>query len=87
VCFHVEGKLRTVLWGWAEQPLLAEDRTAVEQLLAALVTSGSEVATALAELLAPAEVDALTARCSRLLARGRMPLPSGAWPAIPWPAF
>jgi uncharacterized repeat protein (TIGR03843 family) len=87
VCFHVEAKLRTVLWGWAEQPLLVEDRTAVEQFLAALVTAGSEVATALAELLAPAEVDALTARCSRLLARGRMPLPSGAWPAIPWPAF
>jgi uncharacterized repeat protein (TIGR03843 family) len=87
VCFHVEGKLRTVLWGWAEQPLRAEDREAVEQLLAALGSAGSELSAALAELLDPAEVDALTARCARLLARGRMPLPSGAWPAIPWPAF
>jgi hypothetical protein len=87
VCFHVEGKLRTVLWGWAEQPLLAEDREAVEQLLAALGSAGSELSAALAELLDLAEVDALTARCARLLARGRMPLPSGAWPAIPWPAF
>jgi uncharacterized repeat protein (TIGR03843 family) len=87
VCFHVEGKLRTVLWGWAEQPLAADERTAVERLVEELATSGSDLSTSLAELLDPAEVDAVTARCARLLARDRMPLPSGAWPAIPWPAF
>ncbi|MGN6576729.1 MAG: SCO1664 family protein [Nocardioides sp.] len=87
VCFHVEGKLRTVLWGWAEQPLDADDRSAVERLVEGLGTAGSELAGSLGELLDPAEVDAITARCAGLLARGRMPLPSGAWPAIPWPAF
>jgi uncharacterized repeat protein (TIGR03843 family) len=87
VCFHVEGKLRTVLWGWAEQPLGADERTAVERLVEELGTAGSELSASLGELLDTAEVDALTARCARLLARGRMPLPSGAWPAIPWPAF
>ena len=25
VCFHSEDKLRTVLWGWAGQPLAAEE--------------------------------------------------------------
>ncbi len=87
VCFHGEGKLRTVLWGWAEQPLDADDRSAVERLVGELGTADSELSASLGELLDPAEVDALTARCARLLARGRMPLPSGAWPAIPWPAF
>jgi uncharacterized repeat protein (TIGR03843 family) len=87
VCFHVDNKLRTVLWGWAEEPLEAEHRFAVEGLLAELATAGSELAVSLADLLAPAEVHAVSQRCARLLARGRMPVPSGAWPAIPWPAF
>ena len=38
-------------------------------------------------LLTPEEVLALGRRVERLLARGRMPVPSGAWPSIPWPAF
>jgi uncharacterized repeat protein (TIGR03843 family) len=87
VCFHVENKLRTVLWGWAEEPLPLDDRAAVEQLVAELATRGSTVSLALADLLVPAELHALSQRCARLLARGRMPRPSGTWPAIPWPAF
>src|SRR5680860_1336000 len=41
----------------------------------------------LGELLAEHEIRALRARCRTLLTSGRMPLPSGDWPAIPWPAF
>ena len=87
VCFHVEDKLRTVLWGWAEERLTGEDRAALERLLEALSSTGSELRSSLDGLLSAAETAALTARCAGLLARGRMPSPSGRWPAIPWPAF
>ena len=87
VCFHREDKLRTVLWGWAEQPLDAADVPAVERLLEEVTSTGSGLAVRLGELLTRVEVTALTRRCTALLARGTMPLPSGSWPAIPWPAF
>jgi uncharacterized repeat protein (TIGR03843 family) len=87
VTFHEEDKLRTVLWGWAEQPLDPEDATALEAMLADLRTAGSALLARLDALLSAAEVHALAARCEHLLVIRRMPLPSGSWPAIPWPAF
>jgi uncharacterized repeat protein (TIGR03843 family) len=87
VTFHEEDKLRTVLWGWAEQPLDREDATALETLLTDLRTAGSELLVRLDRLLSVAEIHALAARCEHLLVTRRMPLPSGSWPAIPWPAF
>jgi uncharacterized repeat protein (TIGR03843 family) len=87
VCFHEEDKLRTVLWGWAEQPLDVDDLPALERFLGDLASAASEVSVRLAELLSRREVGAVTRRCADLLSRGTMPLPSGSWPAIPWPAF
>jgi uncharacterized repeat protein (TIGR03843 family) len=86
VCFHVDPKLRTVLWGWATLPLHDEEREALTRLTERL-GSGSELGATLRLLLSDAEVAALRTRCDDLLAHGRMPLPSGEWPAIPWPAF
>jgi uncharacterized repeat protein (TIGR03843 family) len=85
ICFHEDDKLRTVLWGWARKPLDPEDRAAV-QLLGHTLGS-SALLDELAALLTAAEVDALVRRAERLLSRNRMPVPSGAWPSIPWPAF
>ncbi|HET7688905.1 MAG TPA: SCO1664 family protein [Nocardioidaceae bacterium] len=82
VCFNVDPKLRTVLWGWADQPLLADHADAVEKLLA-----HEGLHTTLSGLLDAQEVRAFDTRCRQLLRRGRMPVPSGDWPAIPWPAF
>lgn len=82
VCFNVDPKLRTVLWGWADQPLLPEHVDAVEKLLVDEVLLET-----LSRLLDGPEVRAFEGRCRRLLSRGRMPVPSGEWPAIPWPAF
>ncbi|HEX6246329.1 MAG TPA: SCO1664 family protein [Nocardioidaceae bacterium] len=87
VCFHVDPKLRTVLWGWATLPITDEERAALERLAAELAAGDSALRLALDRLLSPAEVAALQTRCADLLAHGRMPLPSGQWPAIPWPAF
>jgi len=82
VCFNVEDKLRTVLWGWAEAPLPVEHRMSLEKLVA-----DEKLRDELGELLSADEVEAFVARCTTLLASGCMPVPTGGWPAIPWPAF
>lgn len=82
VAFHVEDKLRTVLWGWLGEPLTADEAAAVRGVLA-----DEGLAARLAELLTEAEVAAFRARCTGLLEAGVMPAPGGSWPAIPWPAF
>jgi uncharacterized repeat protein (TIGR03843 family) len=82
VSFHVENKLRTVLWGWLGEPLLGEELAAVLR-----VRDDDLLLAALGELLTPAEVHAFTRRCGALLETGCFPEPSGEWPAIPWPAF
>ena len=87
VTFHVDDKLRTVLWGWAERPLAEEDADGVRRLLDAVATTANPLRTRLDELLSGHEVEALEGRCEWLLAFGRMPMPSGEWPAIPWPAL
>jgi uncharacterized repeat protein (TIGR03843 family) len=86
VCFHVEDKLRTVLWGWAQQPLDPSDRESVQDLAARLQDDDAFRAE-LEALLSEPEVRAFAARTESLLRKGRMPLPSGSWPSIPWPAF
>jgi len=80
VCFHVDDKVRTVLWGWAGQPLDADELEALRRLAAdhALLVS-------LGDLLAEDEVDAFARRCAHLLATAHFPVPRGDWPPIPWP--
>ncbi len=84
VSFHVEPKLRTVLWGWAGEPIAAGERAVLRRVRAEL---DGGLGVELAGLLTTAEVAATRARLDRLLARGRFPQPGHGWPAIPWPAF
>ncbi|AGI91479.1 SCO1664 family protein [Streptomyces albidoflavus] len=84
VTFHTEDKLRTLLWGWAGEPLPEEAVTALGRLAAAL-GEDAPLTTRLAALLTPAEVAALRDRVAALLASGTHPVPGGEWPAIPWP--
>ncbi|MFF5392742.1 SCO1664 family protein [Streptomyces sp. NPDC013012] len=84
VTFHVEDKLRTLLWGWAGEELPAEAVEVLDRLGGSLAP-GAPLATRLAELLTGAEVAAVRARVAALRAGGRHPEPSGQWPAIPWP--
>ena len=85
VTFHIEDKLRSVLWGWAGRPLVDADREALTRLSCALRQTATEVR--LGELLRSDEVVQLRRRVDRLLRTGRHPRPSPGWPAIPWPAF
>jgi uncharacterized repeat protein (TIGR03843 family) len=84
VTFNADDKLRTVLWGWAGDPvpeeLLEDVRKLADQLAGKL---GQE----LIELITAVELTATRERCAALLKTGVFPFPSDDWPAIPWPAF
>jgi uncharacterized repeat protein (TIGR03843 family) len=86
VSFHVEPKLRTVLWGWAGRRLEGEERTVLGRLADDLGPRGGLAGT-LDRLLHPTEVRATRHRATALLERGRLPAPGEHWPSIPWPAF
>jgi uncharacterized repeat protein (TIGR03843 family) len=81
VAFHEEPKLRTVLWGWANQAIPNDFLTALERLNAVGLTEH------FADLLSPKEIAALAERHEALLSEQQFPVPSQDWPAIPWPIF
>jgi uncharacterized repeat protein (TIGR03843 family) len=80
VCFHVDDKLRTVLWGWAGRPLQADELDALRAL-----AENEGLRESVDGLLGDDEVDAFLARCSALVQTARFPVPRGDWPPIPWP--
>ncbi|MEU1813426.1 SCO1664 family protein [Micromonospora aurantiaca (nom. illeg.)] len=82
VSFHVEEKLRTVLWGWAGRELPPD---AVEMLDGLAGQLRGPLGEELAEHLTVGELAALAERVERLGESGRFPLPPQEWPAMPWP--
>jgi uncharacterized repeat protein (TIGR03843 family) len=84
VTFHEEDKLRTVLWGWAGEPLRAQDVEALERLQVSL---DGGVGRQLRPLLRRREIMALRRRVTDLLATAEMPAPGRSWRVIPWPAM
>ena len=83
--FHSEPKVRTVLWGWAGQPL---DGGEVEGLsaLARQLSDEADLRADLGLLLSSHEIAALADRLEALLADGRFPVPGPGYP-LPWPLF
>ena len=67
VTFHVEDKLRTLLWGWAGR---AADRGGRRRLTGRGATWTAALAERLARCSPRAEIDALRARVDRLLLTG-----------------
>jgi len=84
--FNLDDKLRTVLWGWAGEPLEDEACEVLDRLVTDLTGDG-ELRTSLADLLEDDEVARTARRAARLLRRRRYPKPPGDWHAIPWPPF
>ena len=82
VTFHQDDKLRTVLWQFADEDLTPDE---VERITNLREILKAPTASELSELLTEVEREALILRIERLLAAGRFPLPSGEWPAVPWP--
>jgi hypothetical protein len=82
VCFSDEPKLRTVIWDFVGDPIEEGTRADVRRL-AGEIRRG-RVRDELANLLAPAELAALTERADTLAASGRYPEPGPDRP-FPWP--
>jgi len=82
--FHPEFKLRTVMWGFSEQPLPAAELAALARLGAALQDGlGKRVQ----ELLGSEEELALETRVADLLQHPIHPTPPQDRPPVPWPPF
>lgn len=84
VTFHVEDKLRTVLWQWAGMPFTSEEKN--------LLVRGQEIFSGEKELvikslISDEEISATLDRIDRSLIAGVFPSQSPDWPAIPWPPF
>ena len=79
--FHVDDKLRTVLWGFAGEPL-GETLTAG---LRRLVRGREALAARLGAHLDHDEIDAFHARTDALLAAGEFPEPPQDRYGLPWP--
>lgn len=81
--FHVEHKLRTVLWGWLGEVFDAEEMAGIRRVGEAL---SGDLGSELSELLRGEEIDAALTRCRVLLSAGTFPAPESAgYPVIPWP--
>jgi hypothetical protein len=84
VCFHVEDKLRTVIWDFAGEEIpadLLQDLTClVEQL-----SANTQLAEELSEHLSRGEVRALTKRAEHLIQSPIFPDPDPDRRPYPWP--
>ena len=82
VTFHVEPKLRTLLWQWAGEPLADDELEMLCELRARL---DGPLGARLHELLSVREVRRTIRRVDQLISRRCYPMPSSDRPAIPWP--
>ena len=84
LCFHVEEKLRTVIWDFAGEPIPEDLRADLKRFLAALQTPSGELA-ALKDHLSPNEITTLAARAANLITRETYPYPPQRRRAFPYP--
>jgi uncharacterized repeat protein (TIGR03843 family) len=83
ICFHVQPKLRTVIWDFAGEPIPDELLADVQELRTRL-DHDKDLKTAIHSLLAPLEISALRRRADKLLASRRYP-ELGPGRNYPWP--
>jgi len=79
LCFHVQHKLRTVIWDFASDEVPPGIVADLERLVSDGLPDG------LAELLSGAEAEAVLERASTLATTGWFPEPTGDRPPYPWP--
>jgi uncharacterized repeat protein (TIGR03843 family) len=84
LCFHVEDKLRTVVWDFAEEPIPPELCQNLEALQAQL-EPGCDFYEALSAHLSRGELRALHRRATWLLEDGFFPNPQADRRPYPWP--
>lgn len=84
VSFHVEPKLRTVIWEFAGEPIPPNEMAALAALQKRLAEKGSSFIIELTKLLSPAEIRAMKQRLAKLIQSGQFPQP-GRGRHYPWP--
>ena len=84
ICFHVEDKLRTVVWDFAGERIPQDILGDVCRLLEE-EENEQRVSLRLAQLLRKGEIAALLARARRLADQGIFPTPLGTRRSYPWP--
>jgi uncharacterized repeat protein (TIGR03843 family) len=88
VCFHVEDKLRTVIWNFVGEAIpenLCEDLSRFRQALIPEGDQPSLLAKLLLQHLDQEEVVALDLRAEKLIEDGRFPAPDPYRRPYPWP--
>lgn len=88
VSFHVEDKLRTVIWDFVGEPFppqLCADLEKLKKALEDLNAPLDEFLSQLLTLISPAEVRALRRRATQLLAQPEFPAPDPDRRPFPWP--
>lgn len=84
LAFHLEPKLRTVLWGWIGAALTAEELAGLARLRDDLA---GELGEALVDLLEGAEIEETIIRCDALTSAAAFPAPLDGTNPVPWPIF
>ncbi len=84
VCFHVEDKLRTVIWDFAGEPIPGLILQDIEKVVCE-IEKGGLIHKRLTNLLERAEIHAIACRGRRLLADGQFPFPNKDRRPFPWP--
>lgn len=88
LCFHVEDKLRTVIWDFVGEPIPGELCGDLENFIHTMDQSGgkiSDLRLTLEELLSPEEIIALVERARQLVLSPRFPAPDLERRPFPWP--
>ena len=85
LCFHVQDKLRTVVWEFAGEPLPADLTADLQRLEGDLADAAGNTRRALAPLLDAGEMAALRRRVTAALAAGKFPDPPEDRRPYPWP--
>lgn len=84
VCFHVEDKLRTVVWDFVGEPIPEQLLEAIN-LLRSRLEPDCDLAETLSKHLSRGELRALARRADWLLANRRFPNPDPERRPYPWP--
>lgn len=88
LCFHVEEKLRTVIWDFVGEPIperLCADLVEFGDHLQATGGSFNTLAEQLTPLLSRVEIKALASRADGLAVKGYFPAPDPSRRPFPWP--
>jgi uncharacterized repeat protein (TIGR03843 family) len=80
LCFHVEDKLRTVIWNFAGEPIPVDLLAVLDSFCGKM-----DLPVLLAPYLRPEEVAALVQRAEALLSAGQFPFPPEDRRAFPFP--